>query len=166
MDISKVILGTSSYDNCKKGNTLSITGDGGNAWNYYGPAYKSLAPKLTTYIKYSEQYKELQNINNKEEYILFRKQIEDEYIKSYYELRLKNLDVEQLLYKLYIKYGENIILLCHEPINEFCHRRLVADYIELMTNNYIPEITMDKDNNVKKLMPIRYKNRLRNVINK
>ena len=48
LDVSRVILGTSSYDGIKQGNTVSITGDGGNAWGYYGPAYKKLAPRLVT----------------------------------------------------------------------------------------------------------------------
>ena len=33
-----IILGTGSYDNVLSGNTVSVTGDGGNAWNYFGPA--------------------------------------------------------------------------------------------------------------------------------
>ena len=59
LDVSRVILGTSSYDGIKQGNTVSITGDGGNAWGYYGPAYKKLAPRLVTYTPYAEKYEEL-----------------------------------------------------------------------------------------------------------
>ena len=59
LDVSRVILGTSSYDGIKQGNTVSITGDGGNAWGYYGPAYKKLAPRLVTYTPYTEKYEEL-----------------------------------------------------------------------------------------------------------
>ena len=164
-DFSKIILGTGSYENVKSGNTVSITGDGGHAWGYFGPAYKKLAPKLVTYNPYKEGLEELNNLSGKE-YIDYRKQIEDEYIKSFYNIRLKDLYVPELLEILYEKYGENIILLCHEPIDEFCHRRLVADYIELKTGIYIPEVSIDSDGNVKKLNPIRYKNRLRNEMNK
>ena len=39
-----IILGTRSYDNVKNGNTVSITGDGGNAFGYFANAYKKLAP--------------------------------------------------------------------------------------------------------------------------
>ena len=49
-DAKKIILGTGSYEDVKCGNTVSVTGDGGNAWNYFGPAYKKLAPKLITYV--------------------------------------------------------------------------------------------------------------------
>ena len=164
-DFSKIILGTGSYENVKSGNTVSITGDGGHAWGYFGPAYKKLAPKLVTYNPYAAKLEELNKLSGKE-YINYRKQIEDEYIKSFYNIRLKDLYVPELLEILYEKYGENIILLCHEPIDEFCHRRLVADYIELKTGIYIPEVSIDSEGNVKKLNPIRYKNRLRNEMNK
>ncbi len=73
------------------------------------------------------------------------------------------MDVYELLETLNNRFGENIILLCHEPINEFCHRRLVADYIEQQTGIYIPEISIDAAGNVKKLVPIRYINRLKKI---
>ena len=169
LDILRIISGTSSYDGMKKGNTVSITGDGGNAWGYYGPAYKKLAPRLVTYTPYAEKYEELltlrEDTSKLKEYIEFRKKIEDEYIRSYYETRLKDLNIEELLTTLENKFGNNIILLCHEPIDEFCHRRLIADYIELETGIYIPEVKADNDGIVKKLIPIRYKNRLKQVIN-
>lgn len=170
IEVSKIILGTGDYNDVKKGNTVSITGDGGNAWGYYGPAYKKLAPRLITYTPYACEYEKLlemkQNALKLKEYIEFRKKIEAEYIVSYYETRLKGLDVEELLNTLKNKFGNNIILLCHEPIDEFCHRRLVADYIELETGVYIPEVQVSDDGMVKKLVPIRYKNRLKSVIHK
>jgi len=46
------------------------------------------------------------------------------------DYKLYNLYIEELLTTLENKFGNNIILLCHEPIDEFCYRRLVADYIE------------------------------------
>ena len=162
-DLRKIILGTANYYNVKEGNCLSITGDGGNSWGYFGNSYKKLAPKLVTYIPYKEKLEELKNIKDIEQYKKLKKQIEDEYIKSYYDIRLKNLNIKELLYILKEKYGENIILLCHEEITEFCHRRLIADYIELETGIYIPEIKIE-NNQIKKLTPIRYKNRLLNVI--
>ncbi len=169
LDISKIILGTGNYNDVRKGNTISITGDGGNAWGYYGFAYKKLAPRLVTYTPYAEKYEELltlrEDTSKLKEYIEFRKKIEDEYIRSYYETRLKDLNIEELLTTLENKFGNNIVLLCHEPIDEFCHRRLIADYIELETGIYIPEVKVDNDGIVKRLIPIRYKNRLKQVIN-
>ena len=166
--MNSIILGTSNYQSIKTGNTVSVTGDGGNAWGYFGPSYKKLAPKLVTYIPYHEKLEKLQSLKNDvtklKEYIEFRKKIEDEYIKSYYDIRLKNLDVNFLLATLYNKFGNNIILLCHEPIDEFCHRRLIADYIELKTGMYIPEIRQDENGNIKKINPIRYKERLKKLM--
>lgn len=168
VDLKNIILGTGSYATIKSGNTVSITGDGGNAWGYFGPAYKKLAPRLVTYEAYAEKLIELEklkeDITKVKEYLEFRKKIEDEYIKSFYEIRLKDLNVEELLYILKEKFGDNIILLCHEPIDEFCHRRLLADYIELKTGIYIPEVSTDIYGNVKKHNPIRYKIRLLNVM--
>ena len=163
---NNVILGTGSYSSVKSGNTVSVTGDDGNAWNYFGPAYKKLAPRLITYLPYAEGYEKLQQIKDPSEYLVYRKMIEDEYIYSYYETRLKNLDVDELLNILYSRFGDDIILLCHEDPSEFCHRRLIADYIELETGIYIPEICVSEEGKVKKIMPIRYKNRLNKIINK
>ena len=168
-DIKNVILGTGSYSNIKKGNTLSITGDGGLAWGYHGNAYKRLAPRLVTYTTYAEKLEQLKNmkedLNNIKTYYDLKKQIEDEYIESFYDTRLKDLDVYDLLYFFKKKYGENIIILCHEPVEDFCHRRLFADYLELKTGIYIPEIITDGDK-IKKVLPIRYKKRLEKVMNK
>lgn len=164
-----IILGTGSYDNVKSGNTVSITGDGGNAWGYYGPSYKKLAPRLVTYLPYAEGYEKLLTLKQTDlglkEYWRLRKEIEDRYIESYYETRLKNLDVMELLNTLKERFGENIIFLCHEPIEEFCHRRLDADYIELKTGIYIPEVSVDESGVIRKLTPIRYKKRLERVMN-
>lgn len=167
-NLSKIILGTGNYASVKSGNTVSVTGDGGNAWGYFGLAYKKLAPKLVTYLPYAEKYQKLIELRSDvlkvKEYLELRKQIEDEYIESYYNLRLKNLNVEELLITLYNKFGNNIILLCHEPVEEFCHRRLLADYIELKTGIYIPEIITEENGYIKKINPIRYKNRLNKIM--
>ncbi len=167
-ELSKIILGTGSYANVKGDNTVSVTGDGGNAWGYFGPSYKKLAPKLDTYVPYAEKYEELLKLRHDDlslkEYLEFRKQIEDEYIKSYYDIRLKNLDAIELLNILHERFGDDIILLCHERVDEFCHRRLIADYIEMSTGIYIPEVSVDENGYVKKLLPIRYKNRLKQII--
>jgi len=161
-----IILGTSSYNNSKKGNLVSISGDGGALANFNGVSYKKLAPRLFTYTSYKEGYDEFKSINNLEEYKRLRRKIEDEYILSYYETRLKGLDVRKLLLELENRFGRDIILLCYEDIEEFCHRRLLADYIELETGIYIPEVSVSDNNKIKKLNPIRYKNRLKQVIEK
>lgn len=168
--VSNVLFGTGNYNDVKCGNMVSITGDGGNAWGYYGQAYKKLAPRLYTYTSYINGYQELlklkEDVLRLEEYIKMRKLIEDEYIRSYYETRLKDLNVEELLDIFEREFGNNIILLCHENVDEFCHRRLVADYIEMKTGIYVPEVSVSSDGIVKELTPIRYKSRLKEVMNR
>ena len=134
-----IIKGTSCYANAKSGNLVSITGDGGNAWGFYGNAYKKMSPRL-----YLWQYYD-QNPDN-----LSEDEIIDWYIKEFYDLRLKDLDSNELINTLNQKFGEEIILLCHElpgtKINKkhFCHRRLLANWLELETGIIIPEISIDK----------------------
>ena len=140
-----VIKATSCYANAKSGNLVSITGDGGNAWGFYGPAYKKMSPRL-----YLWQYYDRNPDNLSEEELI------DWYIEEFYNLRLKGLDVKELLNTLKEKFGEDIILLCHElpgPIinkEHFCHRRLLADWIELETGIIIPEVSIDLTGNIKK----------------
>ena len=72
------------------------------------------------------------------------------YIKEFYDLRLKELNPNELMSTLNQKYGKDIIFLCHElpglEINKkhFCHRRLLADWIELETGIVIPELSIDE----------------------
>ena len=133
------IKGTSCYANAKNGNLVSITGDGGNAWGFYGNAYKKMSPRL-----YLWQYYD-QNPDN-----LSEDELINWYIKEFYDLRLKDLSPYELMNTLNQKYGEDIILLCHElpgleiDKEHFCHRRLLADWIELETGIIIPEISIDE----------------------
>lgn len=166
-DVKRIILGTGSYDTVKFGNTVSITGDGGNAWNYFGPAYKKLAPRLMTYLLYADALKDLEKIKDSipiEEYTKKKRKIEFTYIKSYYETRLKNLEMEDFLKTLEAKFGTNIIFLCHEPVNEFCHRRVLADYIELQTGVYIPEVKIMSNDEFTLKQPLNYKQELKRIM--
>ena len=130
--VRRIIRGTGSYDNVKFGNTVSITGDGGNAWDYYGPAYKKLAPRLMTYLTYADALDNLEKLKD-------------------------TITLEE-------KFGTDIIFLCHEPVNEFCHRRVLADYIELQTGVYIPEVKIMSSDEFTLKKPISYKKELRRVM--
>lgn len=166
-EVKRIILGTGSYDTVKFGNTVSITGDGGNAWNYFGPAYKKLAPRLMTYLLYADALKDLEKIKDSipiEEYTKKKRKIEFTYIKSYYETRLKNLEMEDFLKTLEAKFGTNIIFLCHEPVKEFCHRRVLADYIELQTGVYIPEVKIMSNDEFTLKQPLNYKQELKRIM--
>ena len=139
-----IIKGTSCYANAKNGNLVSITGDGGNAWGFYGNAYKKISPRLYLWQYYDSNPDGL----NDDELIEW-------YINEFYELRLKDLNPIELMDTLKQKFGDEIILLCHElPSNKlnkkfFCHRRLIADWIELETGIMIPEISINEDGLIK-----------------
>ncbi len=163
--MNRLILGTGNYNNVKSGNSLSISGDKGLSFGYHGNYYRELAPRLDTYNSYNDVYQLMKNnILEYEHYEILKEQIEEKYIRSYYETRLKDLDIDKLLNTLEEKYGKDIILLCYEDINQFCHRRIIADYIELMTGFYIPEIEVNEKGKVKELTPIRYKEQLKKII--
>ncbi|MBE6152254.1 MAG: hypothetical protein E7165_02955 [Firmicutes bacterium] len=139
--MKNIIIGTSCYQNAKSGNTVSITGDGGNAWGYYGPAYKKLAPSWKLYEYWRDNPDDLSDVK-----------LIEYYIQEYFNHRLANLNTKELLYEFKERFGKEIILLCHElPSNSnimtkqnFCHRRVDADFIELTTGIVIPEITIDE----------------------
>ncbi|MBQ9853664.1 MAG: hypothetical protein IJO57_01365 [Bacilli bacterium] len=158
-----IIIGTSCYQHAKSGNMLSVTGDGGNAWGYYGKAYKKLSSSLKLYEYYRD------NPDNLEENELIKN-----YIKEYFNHRLANLNTKELLYEFKERFGKHIILLCHElPSNStviskkhFCHRRVIADYIELTTGIIIPEISIDKLNRITLHQQPDYKPMLKQLIKK
>ena len=135
-----VIKATSCYENAQSGNLVSITGDGGNAWGFYGLSYKKMSPRYYLWEYYDK------NPDN-----LSEEELIDWYIKEFYQLRLKDLNAYELIKTLNEKFGDEIILLCHEsPGKEiskkhFCHRRLLADWIELETGIFIPEVSIDEN---------------------
>ncbi len=138
-----IIRGTSCYSNAKQGNLVSITGDGGNAWGFFGNAYKKMAPKLYLWEYYD------QNPDN-----LTEEELINWYIEEFYNLRLKGLNPYDFMNILKERFGEEIILLCHElpgtvlDKEHFCHRRLVADWIELETGIIIPELSIKEDGTI------------------
>lgn len=133
---------TSNYKTAlafNKAKTYSISWDKGKDANYDGAYYSALAPK-----------KEFFNIwkNNKDK-------ISDEennryYIEEYYNQILSKLNPEEVYQKL-----NNSVLLCYENSEEFCHRHIVAAWIELLLGIKIPEIIIE-DNNIKTINDIEY----------
>lgn len=84
---------------------------------YTGLQYKKLAPKYDFYMQWK------QNHNN------------DYYIKCFNEQVLANLDAHSVvtdLMQLIDKpenRGESMVLVCYEKPTDFCHRHLVADWL-------------------------------------
>lgn len=90
----------------KDPNAVSIAA--GVPRGYKGRQYKKLAPKYWLLMKYKK--------DGDQEF----------YIAHYYEETLNKLDPQ----KVYNELGEDAILLCWEKPGEFCHRRLVAEWLE------------------------------------
>jgi len=110
----------SYYANMRKlpqdSNFVSIAGRAPE-W-YKGREYKTLAPKIWMF----KQYKETKNIK--------------QYIAVFYKEILLNLDPQKVLKDL----GDDAILLCYETPERFCHRRIVAWWLNKTLNLGVQEI--------------------------
>lgn len=110
-------MNTSNY--YKNGNNPNAVSIAGKCPDFYkGREYKLLAPKWWFYKKYKED-------RDSEFYII-----------QYQKEVLDKLDPNQV----YEDLGENAILLCYEKETDFCHRFLVAKWLEKYLNITILEI--------------------------
>jgi len=116
-DARSDILKTSFFKspNARSPNAVSIAVDH-PSW-FYGFEYKPLIPPWDL----------------EDDYHRGRISVEA-YTKSY-NLQLLGLDPRQV----FLDLGENAILLCHESPGQFCHRRLVAAWLEKFLNIIVPE---------------------------
>ena len=88
---------------------------------YTGPKYTKLSPKKEWFFK----WKELKNSGQYSDEV-----IKDAYIKKYNETVLNLLDPHQVYEELCSIYGtDDITLLCYEKPGDFCHRHLVAEWL-------------------------------------
>lgn len=80
---------------------------------YIGLQYKKLAPKYGFFMKWKETHD-----NNY-------------YIEHFNEEVLNCLDVEEIVNELYYMsgYDKDVALVCYEKPSDFCHRHLVADWL-------------------------------------
>lgn len=100
--------------------------------DYPGEQFISLAPDRQTFFA-----KKADEIDEKE------------YEKQYRERVLSKLDAN----KVYDMFS-NKVLLCWEPAGDFCHRRIIADWIKEELDIDVPEWKPgddDPDDNVKPL---------------
>lgn len=73
---------------------------------------------------------------------------EKEYTMKYIDLIKNRRNQGQLTaLMIYDMLPENSILLCYEPPNEFCHRRVLAEWINIETGIEIPEWKSEKELN-------------------
>lgn len=64
---------------------------------------------------------------------------EMEYTSKYLS-QLDRIGIREILKSIH-KYGDNVVLLCWEAPDKFCHRHILADYINKRTNLNIKEYT-------------------------
>ncbi|HMB31329.1 MAG TPA: hypothetical protein VKN82_05860 [Desulfohalobiaceae bacterium] len=64
----------------------------------------------------------------------------EEYIDIYYQSVLKGTDPFIVITELILNFGAELTLICWEKPGNFCHRRLVATWLEENTGLFIPEI--------------------------
>ncbi len=79
--------------------------------DYKGIQFKVLAPKYVWWKEWHD--KKLSN---------------EWYQQKYQETVLDKLNPKVIANRLK-SFGENVVLLCYEKPNEFCHRQLVADWL-------------------------------------
>ena len=106
---------TGNYEECKAGNLISISGDRGKKVGFEGKAIPQFAPKKgfwTTFDNNIGKIPEEENIRY--------------YIEEYYKQVLSKVDIKDLL-----KDEKDPILLCYEKGQDFCHRHVLAEYIEI-----------------------------------
>jgi uncharacterized protein (DUF488 family) len=114
---------TSNYSRSGKNpNAVSIAARAPD-W-YTGRQYKKLAPKYDFFMKYKQDGDEVY------------------YTEQFQKLVLDVLDPRLVFEEL----GENAILLCYEAKKEFCHRRLVANWLEKNLGIKVPELDSETKN--------------------
>lgn len=110
-------MNTSNYS--KNGNNPTAVSIAGKApIGYKGREYKKLAPKYWFFKKYKDDGDK------------------NFYIQYYYKEVLDNLDPQIVFAEL----GEDSIILCYEKEGDFCHRRLVAEWLQNKLGVVIEEI--------------------------
>lgn len=88
--------------------------------DYEGIEYKTLAPKEDFFNKWEYKTEGFEECYQNNDY----------YIESFYSLVLDNLDLEEVVNELYeLSKGKDIVLICYEKPELFCHRHLVAAWL-------------------------------------
>ena len=93
---------------------------------FNGIKYQKLAPKYSWWHEWHDN------------------KLSNEWFKEkYYETVLNELDSTTVVKELQ-DFGKDIVLLCYETPEKFCHRHLVAEWINVNTNMNICEFELQK----------------------
>ena len=123
---------TGNYDECKVGNLISISGDRGRSVGFEGKAIPALAPKRAFWNIWHDNIGKIPEEDNTRYYI-----------EQYYKQVLSKVDIEELL-----KDEKDSILLCFEKGQDFCHRHVLAEYIDIKYGVRVPDIKIDENLNI------------------
>ena len=120
------MIWTSSYNDFQTLHykVYSISGDRGKLANYKGKCYPALAPKHSFWKVWHDNIGKISEEENTKYYI-----------EEYWNQVLSKLDPEEVFNEL-----EYSVLLCYEPVSEFCHRHIVAAWFEILLGKEIKEI--------------------------
>ena len=139
------MLYTANYTNCKGNICVSISGDRGKKVNFKGRTYPILAPRLNFWKIWYDNIGKISEEENTRYYI-----------HEYYEQVLKKLDPYKVFDDL-----DNSVLLCYENEKEFCHRHLVAFWLEETLKINVDEVKTSPSGSLIKLDRPEY---LRNLL--
>ena len=78
------------------------------------------------------------------------------YIQKYYNQILPKVNIEELL-----EGEKNPILICYEKGKQFCHRHILAEYIELKYGIQVRDIKIDENLNIEENQRPEY---IRNIL--
>ncbi len=124
---------TGNYANCLSGNLISISFDRGKDADFHGRCYSKLAP-IRTFWRIWKQNRGIIPERENNQY----------YVKCYFDQVLSHLDPQTVLQEL----GDDPILLCYEKGQEFCHRHIVAEWLEMTLHVEVKEIAIDEAGNI------------------
>lgn len=110
------------------GNLISISFDKGKDAGFEGKAITELAP----YRDFFDVWRANKGKISEEENTRY-------YIEQYYNRVLSKVNIKELL-----KNEKWPILLCYEDSNEFCHRHVLAEYINIKYGVKVHEIEIDE----------------------
>lgn len=145
---------TSNYENFGNATcyykTCSISGDRGKRANFKGNSYSKLAPRKSFWKVWHDNIGKISEAENNKYYI-----------EEYFIQVLSKLDPEKIYNEL-----DYSILLCYETHEEFCHRQIVAEWLELFLDVKVDEIIIENGNIVKIVRPKYIRKYLEEVIKK
>ena len=142
---------TGNYEECKAGNLISISWDRGKSVGFDGKIIPEFAPKKAFWDAWRNNIGKIPEEENTRYYI-----------EEYYKQVLSKINIEELL-----KNEKSPILLCYEKGQQFCHRHVLAEYIEMKYGVKVTDIKIDENLNIEENPRPKYiRTMLEDVINK